>query len=108
MIIAPIASNPKRVTAGGLVVISCETRTNAGVLTTPGTSISIIIYGPGGATDQTSASMTTGSTGIHTYTYQTVTTKPSGERTVEIIAVHTDGSSRVRSVPGDACNFEVV
>ena len=108
MIIAPIASNPKRVTAGGLVVVSCETRTNAGVLTTPGTSISIIIYGPGGATDQSSVAMTAGSTGIYSYTYQTVTTKPSGERTVEIIAVHTDGTSKVRSVPGDACNFEVV
>lgn len=108
MIIAPIVSNPKRVTAGGLVVVSCETRTAAGVLTTPGTSISVLIYGPSGATDRTSVAMVTSSAGIHSYAFAVPTTIPSGERTIEIIAVHTDGTSKVRTEPGNAANFEVV
>ena len=108
MLIAPIASNPKRVTAGSLVVISCETRTAAGVLTTPGTSISLLIYGPGGATDRTSVAMVTSSAGIHSYAFAFPTTVPSGERTLEVIAIHTDGTSRVRTEPGNAANFEGV
>ena len=108
MIIAPVVSNPRRFIAGGLVVVSTETRTNAGVLTTPGTSISIILYTPTGATGQASTAMTTASAGVHSYTFAAPTTKDPGEWTIEIVAVHTDGTSRFRSEPGSACNFEVV
>jgi hypothetical protein len=107
MLIYPVASNPKRVPAGGIVVVSCETRSSAGVLTTPGTSIKITIYDPSGATAKTATAMTAGSTGIYSYTYDTVTTRLGGEYTFQIETVHTDGTSLYRTNPGNAANFEV-
>ena len=107
MIIAPVVSNPRRLIAGGLVVVSTETRTNGGVLTTPGTSIKITLFDPTGATALAATNMTAGSTGIYTYTFQTTTTRDPGEYTILITVVHTDGTSLFRSEPGSACNFEV-
>ena len=107
MIIAPVVSNPRRSIAGGLIVVSTETRSNAGVLTTPGTSIKITLFDPTGATAQAATDMTAGSTGIYTYTYQLVTTKNPGEYTILITVISGDGTSIFRSEPGSACNFEV-
>ena len=107
MIISPVVSNPRYLIAGGLVVVSCETRSNAGVLTTPGTSIQITLFDPTGATAQAATGMTAGSTGIYTYTYQTVVTKNPGIYTILITVIHTDGTSIFRSEVGWPCNFEV-
>lgn len=107
MLIYPVVSAPKRVPAGSIVTVACETRTAAGVLTTPGTSIKVRIYEANGTVAQALTAMTTASAGVHSYNYATVTTKAGGEYLIEIEAVHTDGTTLFRSKPGMACNFEV-
>ena len=109
MIIGAVTVTPKRVPAGGLVHIYCETRagTAAGTLTTPGTSMKFGYYDPSG--DLTAlASMTAGSTGIYTLAIQTATTSEPGERRMYFQAIHTDGTSELITERGDARNWEVV
>lgn len=108
MIISPVVSSPRRIPADGLVVISCETRTNAGVLTTPATSIKVTLFDKFGATAQAAVAMTTSSAGIHSYAWQCTTAKPGGEYTIRVEAIHSDGTSTFRSEPGSSCNFEVI
>lgn len=79
----------EEVVAGGAVLIEADTVDVDDALTTPGTSITITIYDPNGAAIVSGAAMTTGSTGKHTYTYQTVTSKRKGRYTVECTCVHT-------------------
>lgn len=107
MIIAPVTSNPKSVVAGGVVTISCETRTEAGVLTTPGTSYLIVIYGPTGAIIQASTTMTAAATGILTYAFATTTAMTSGECRILITVVHSALTYKFESEPGWSCNFEI-
>ena len=107
MNITPITCTPRKVPAGGMVNISCSTYSSAGVLTTPGTSIKVRIYDPSGNVLLALAAMTTTSAGVHNYNYQTVVTHIPGECGVEIQAVHTDGTTIMRSKPGDPFTFIV-
>lgn len=107
MIIAPVVANPKKVHAGSIVVITVETRTNAGVLTTPGTSYTIAIFSPTGSTAQAATTLTASAAGILTYTFATTTAMTAGVYTYEFVMTHTDGVSRLRTYPGDAANFEL-
>lgn len=92
----------EEVVAGGAVLISADTVDSDGVLTTPGTSITVTIYDPNGAAIVSAQAMTTGSTGKHTYTYQTVTTKRKGRYVVECAAVHTGTTQKAELKGSDS------
>ena len=85
LMIAPIIANPQVQTLAGIVYISTETRSAAGVLTTAGTSTLIQISDPSGAIIQSFTAMTAGaSAGLFSYSWATAITNFPGKYSVQI------------------------
>jgi|SRR6185503_10676963 len=76
--IGPCTALPRTQILGGTVVIAFNTWTTAGVLGTPGTSITIEIYGPDGAILVAYTAATAGVTGNYTYNFVTTTAYSPG------------------------------
>lgn len=106
MLIEGLTVNPKRGAAGTLFHVNVRTRTAAGVLTTPGTSIKFGFYDPAGTLTALTA-MTTDSAGVHSYAVASTTAFVTGEYRLYVEAIHTDGTSPLITERGDPRNFEV-
>ena len=96
--ISPIIANPTVQTLGGMVYISTEMRSTAGVLTTPGTSYTIQITGPAGTITTAYTTMTLGaSEGLFYYLFATAITDSPGKYSVLIKAVDGGNTSIARA-----------
>lgn len=106
--ISNIQSTPRRVAAGGIVMVSADFRAAlTGLYGTPGTSIQIAIYDPVGTNVVSLTGMTASATGQYYYLYATATSLIPGEYTLQIQCVDGGNTSRIRTDPGDPANLIV-
>lgn len=98
--ISPTLAQPESQVLGGVVYISTEIRTAAGVLGTPGTSINIQIIGPDGTVVVAYTAMTADSTGKYSYSWATATTNLPGSYVVWIRTVDGGNTSITSSKDG--------
>lgn len=86
-VIGPTTATPRVSLIGSSVYISTQTWTTAGVLGTPGTSITIEIKNVDGSIQTAFTAMSAGTTGSYSYVFSTSTATPPGAYDVWIRTV---------------------